>query len=58
MHAFLGTKFEGDRTREWWLTAHRRELARGAARDGFDMHDAMDTVFERFTVMWPPNISG
>jgi uncharacterized protein YhfF len=44
---------EGDRTLEWWLAAHERYFARQAERDGFKMHDAIETVFERFAVVWP-----
>jgi hypothetical protein len=24
---------------------------------GFEMHDAIETVFERFEVVWPPDIA-
>jgi len=48
---------EGDRTREWWLDAHRRYFGRKAATEGFDMHDKIETVFERFEVVWPPEIA-
>lgn len=50
---FAWDEGEGDRSLEWWLAAHRRYFAREAARDGFEMHDAIETVFERFTVVWP-----
>ena len=48
---------EGDRTRAWWLDAHRRYFGRRAAAEGFDMHDGIETVFERFEVVWPPEIA-
>ena len=44
---------EGDATRAWWLKAHRAEFARRAERDGFAFHDRIETVFERFTIVWP-----
>jgi uncharacterized protein YhfF len=52
--AFAWDEGEGDRSRAFWLDAHRRAFARQAAREGFTMHDRMATVFERFTLVWPP----
>jgi uncharacterized protein YhfF len=52
--AFAWDEGEGDRSRAFWLDAHRRVFARQAAREGFAMHDRMATVFERFTLVWPP----
>jgi uncharacterized protein YhfF len=43
---------EGDRSRAWWLNAHRNYFARQAAREGFAMHDDIETVFERFDLIW------
>jgi uncharacterized protein YhfF len=54
---FAWDEGEGDRTLDWWLAAHRRYFARQAAREGFEMHDAIETVFERFTVVWPLTIA-
>ena len=51
--AFAFDEGEGDRTRDWWLDAHRREFTREAGRKGFEMHDEIQTVFERFTIVWP-----
>jgi uncharacterized protein YhfF len=48
---------EGDRTRDCWLNAHREHFRRQAARDGFAMHDRIDTVFERFEVVWPLSLA-
>jgi hypothetical protein len=45
----------GPRTCEWWLDAHREYFRRQAAREGFTMHDCIETVFERFEIMWPPS---
>ena len=54
---FAWDEGEGDRTRDWWLDAHRRFFSRQAARDGFSMHDGIETVFERFVVVWPPEFA-
>ena len=54
---FAWDEGEGDRTREWWLSAHRRFFGRRAAAEGFAMHDAIETMFERFEVVWPPEIA-
>ena len=48
---------EGDRTREWWLDAHRRYFARQALRNGFELNDGVLTVFERFEVVWPLDVA-
>jgi uncharacterized protein YhfF len=52
--AFAWDEGEGDRSRAFWLDAHRRFFTRQAAREGFTMHDRIGTVFERFVVIWPP----
>jgi len=52
---FAWDEGEGERTRDWWLAAHRRYFGRQAARGGFVMHDEIETVFERFEVVWPPS---
>jgi uncharacterized protein YhfF len=54
---FAWDEGEGDRTREWWLSAHRRFFGRRAAAEGFHMHDEIETVFERFEIVWPPEIA-
>ena len=50
---FAWDEGEGDRSRTWWLAAHRRYFARQAARQGFAMSDDIATVFERFELVWP-----
>jgi uncharacterized protein YhfF len=55
--AFAWDEGEGDRTRDWWLDAHRRYFARQATREGFDIDDEILTVFERFEVVWPLDIA-
>jgi uncharacterized protein YhfF len=54
---FARDEGEGERTREWWLAAHRRFFTRRAEAEGFQMHDAIETVFERFEVLWPVEIA-
>ena len=48
---------EGERTQDWWLSAHRQFFGRRAAAQGFAMHDEIETMFERFEVVWPPEIA-
>ncbi len=52
--AFARDEGEGDLTRGWWLRAHR-DFARRVLGlpDDVDV-DAMETRFERFAVVWPP----
>ena len=52
--AFAWDEGEGERTRDWWLSAHRAYFAVQARRQGFEMCDAIATVFERFEIVWPP----
>jgi uncharacterized protein YhfF len=52
--AFAWDEGEGDRTRADWLEAHRRYFARQAERQGFAFHDRIETIFERFALVWPP----
>ena len=54
---FARDEGEGERTRDWWLAAHRRFFSRRAEAQGFSMHDGIETVFERFEVVWPPGIA-
>ena len=51
--AFAFDEGEGDRTRDDWLAGHRADFQRQAERDGFEFHDEIETVFERFTIVWP-----
>lgn len=55
--AFAWDEGEGDRTRDWRLSAHREFFSAQARREGFTMSDEIATVFERFTVVWPPDIA-
>lgn len=51
--AFAHDEGEGDRSRAFWLAAHRGYFARQAAREGFAMTDQEPVVFERFRLVWP-----
>ncbi|MBW6399019.1 ASCH domain-containing protein [Roseomonas sp. HJA6] len=51
--AFAWDEGEGDRSRAFWLAAHRGYFARQAAREGFVMTDDEPVVFERFRLVWP-----
>jgi uncharacterized protein YhfF len=55
--AFAWDEGEGDRTRPDWLEGHRAYYRRAAEREGWRFHDGLDTVFERFTVVWPPALA-
>ena len=58
--AFAWDEGEGDRSRKWWLDAHRRYFSRQARREGFEFDDDILTVFERFKIVWPlapPNLT-
>jgi uncharacterized protein YhfF len=55
--AFAWDEGEGDRTRDDWLRAHRNFFSRQAAREGYDFHDRIETVFERFAIVWPPELA-
>ena len=55
--AFAWDEGEGDQTRAWWLSAHRKYFSAQAQREGFEMCDTIETVFERFEVVWPPGVA-
>ena len=54
--AFAWDEGEGDRSRDWWLAAHRAFFERDRTRRGLTFNDDMPTVFERFDLIWtsPP----
>ena len=52
--AFAWDEGEGNRTRADWLAMHNRYFAARANAEGFAFDDSMPAVFERFTVVWPP----
>jgi uncharacterized protein YhfF len=55
--SFAWDEGEGDRTRAKWLDIHRLYFGRQALRESFDMHDEVAVVFERFEVVWPPELA-
>ena len=55
--AFAWDEGEGERTRAWWLSAHRSYFSGQAQREGFEMYDTIKTVFERFEIVWPPGVA-
>jgi uncharacterized protein YhfF len=55
--AFAWDEGEGDRSRDDWLAGHRNFFMRQAAAESFTFSDSLDTVFERFTVIWPRELA-
>ena len=55
---FAWDEGEGDRSRDWWLAAHRGFFGRSAQAENFQMHEEIATVFERFEVVWPREAAG
>ena len=51
--AFAWDEGEGDRSRAFWLAAHRGYFARQGEREGFVLTDEEPVVFERFRLVWP-----
>jgi hypothetical protein len=39
------------------MKAHVEYFEREAARDGFEMHAEIETVLERFEVVWPREVA-
>lgn len=52
-HAFAWDEGEGDRSLEWWMDAHVDFCRRQAEADGVAFSTDLDTVFERFELVWP-----
>lgn len=52
--AFAWDEGEGDRTRRDWLAAHVRYFSSRSVAEGFVFDESMPAVFERFTLVWPP----
>ena len=55
--AFAWDEGEGDRMRDSWLFDHREYFTDQAALEGFEMSDEIETVFERFEIVWPPDVA-
>jgi len=52
--AFAWDEGEGDRTRDSWLREHERYFRRTQAARGEVWSDDLEVLFERFSVVWPP----
>ena len=53
--AFAWDEGEGDRSRDYWLREHRAFFQRTADRALAEQEvDALQVVFERFALVWPP----
>ncbi len=48
---------EGDRSLAYWKKAHDDYFSREAERKDLTYHDGLETVFERFKVLWPPEVA-
>ena len=55
--AFAWDEGEGDRTRDDWLRGHRRYFTRTLAARGEEFSEEQEVVFERFRVVWPPDLA-
>ena len=55
--AFAWDEGEDDRTRDSWLDGHSRYFRRTLGRIGVEFHDRIEVVFERFRVVWPPELA-
>jgi uncharacterized protein YhfF len=55
--AFAWDEGEGDRTRAGWIAAHLAFFRRTCAARGRDWSDELELVFERFRVVWPPEVA-
>jgi uncharacterized protein YhfF len=58
--SFAYDEGEGDRTRDSWLHDHREFFERQVAERGMATPDGLDAlicVFERFVIVWPPELA-
>ncbi|RBY89030.1 ASCH domain-containing protein [Blastococcus sp. TBT05-19] len=55
--AFAWDEGEGDRSRAGWLDGHERYFRRTQAARGQEWTDDLEVVFERFRVVWPPEVA-
>ena len=55
--AFAWDEGEYDRTLETWLEGHRRYFRKECERIGVEFSDDVQVCFERFTVVWPPEVA-
>jgi uncharacterized protein YhfF len=55
---FAWDEGEDDRTRDSWLDGHLRYFTRTQEARGQEWSDDLEVVFERFRVVWPPDVAG
>jgi len=55
--SFAHDEGEDDRQRDTWMREHRRYFTRTCAARGDDFSEDEDVVFERFDVVWPPELA-
>nr|WP_155855141.1 ASCH domain-containing protein [Actinotalea ferrariae] len=55
--AFAWDEGESDRTRESWLREHRGYWERTCPALGVPWDEGHEVVFERFRVVWPPEVA-
>jgi uncharacterized protein YhfF len=55
--AFAWDEGEGDRSRDDWLRGHRAYFTRTCSARGETFTDEHELVFERFRVVWPPDVA-
>ena len=55
--AFAWDEGENDRTRDTWLAGHRAYFTRTQEARGNAWSDDLEVVFERFRVVWPPEVA-
>ena len=55
--SFAYDEGEGDRTLESWLAGHRRFFDRVSATRGATWSEDDEAIFERFDVVWPPELA-
>jgi uncharacterized protein YhfF len=55
--SFAWDEGEGERTREDWLRGHRRYFTRTCEARGEEFTEEHEVVFERFRVVWPPEVA-
>lgn len=55
--SFAHAEGEGDRTRETWMNEHRRYWQRVCATLGAPWSEEDEVVFERFSVVFPPDLA-
>jgi uncharacterized protein YhfF len=55
--AFAWDEGEDDRSLQGWLTEHRRYWERTCAARGVTFTEDQEIVFERFRIVWPPELA-